>query len=89
MRNKKILALGITLLLFVLVAGMAFAIIEYEYTIEVYFNDSANNLQKAKYTLWAASAEDARDQAIALCTREKGTVASCGDARVTGRTRGN
>ena len=90
MKSKRILVLGIALLLTVMVVGVAFAQKEYEYTVTVYYTDKVSGgLREVTYTLWASSAEQATQMATARCEREKGDAASCGGAIATGRTRGN
>jgi hypothetical protein len=96
MKNKRLLVLGIALILVAMMVGVAFAEDEYEWTVEVYYNVSKTSsgkttttLDKAVYKVWAATAAEAREIAKSLCEREKGEVASCGQPNATGRTKGN
>jgi len=96
--NKRIVAISVLFLMLLVMTASVFADeekdTEYEYTVEVsYYGKTRggqidhNTILKKTYTLWASSVEDAREQAQALCEYEFGDVASCGAARVTGRTR--
>ena len=95
MNNKRLLVLGIALILTAMIVGVAFADNdEYEYTVEVYYNERVGTtipakyvLKSVKYTFWAASASEAIAIATDRCTREYGEVASCGGAIPTGRKR--
>ncbi|MDR1421227.1 MAG: hypothetical protein LBI86_12710 [Treponema sp.] len=95
MRNKKILFLGLALVLLAMVAGVAFAVVEHEYYVTVYYYEKDNYnkaitsklLSREFGPFWAVSAAEAQKQAQDLCTREYGEVASCGNPRVSGRDR--
>ena len=87
MVHKKVLFFGFALVLLALAAGMAFAIVEYEYTVEVYYSTTYGTLESKTYTLWASSAAEATKMATDACKREFGDVASCGGAIATGRTK--
>ncbi|MCL2196111.1 MAG: hypothetical protein FWB77_00695 [Treponema sp.] len=92
MNKKGIFVLGIAMILMAMVSGMAFAEedTEYEYTITVQYRNSRTNQTGSKtYTLWAASAAEAAEQAKQLCEWDFGTnsAISCGIPRVTGRKR--
>jgi hypothetical protein len=95
MKNKRIFAFGIVLVLLAMVAGIAFAVIEHEYYVTVYYYDkgmtgnidTSKLLSKEYGPIWAASAAEAQKQAEDLCKRERGEVASCGNPITTGRDR--
>jgi hypothetical protein len=93
MRNKRVLVLGIALILTAMIVGVAFAEgnEEYEYTISVVYNETLSGgrtVQKTvTYTLWASSAYEAGQMALARCEREKGNAASCGAPIATGKKR--
>jgi hypothetical protein len=93
MGNKRVLVLGITLILTAMIVGVAFAEgnDEYEYTISVVYNEiqsGGRTVQKTvTYTLWASSAYEAGQMALEHCEREKGNAASCGAPIATGRKR--
>jgi hypothetical protein len=94
MKNKRVLVLGIALVLVAMVVGVAFAEgnDEYEYTVTVLYNVATNGRiqqKEVKYTLWASSASEAGQMALARCEREKGNAASCGAPIATGRSRDN
>jgi hypothetical protein len=88
MKNKKILVLGIALILTAMIVGVAFSEEqqEHEYTVEVMYRTSGN-LHKVTYTIWASSNDEAQKIATERCAYEKGEVASCGAAIATGRAR--
>jgi phosphate/sulfate permease len=92
MENKRVWVLSIALILTAMIVGVAFAEgnDEYEYTISVVYNVSVGGrtVQKTvEYTVWASSAYEAGQMALARCEREKGNAASCGAPIATGRKR--
>jgi hypothetical protein len=91
MKDRRLLVLGIALVLTAMIVGVAFAEgnEEYEYTVTVYYSLPNGTLKSVTYTFWAASASEAQEVATARCTREFGNTASCGGAIATGRSRGN
>jgi hypothetical protein len=91
MKNKRVLVLGIALLMLTaMVAGVAFAEEqqEYEWTVTVSYKTKGGKIGKETYTLWAVSSRDAEAKAQAKCEYEKdANVISCGVPIATGRNR--
>jgi hypothetical protein len=93
--NKKILAIGMLMLIMCAMAASVFAEqpIEYEYVVTVnYKYKNGSGFGTKTYTVWATSARDAEAKAMELCkydvdTKGTGKAASCGAPNATGNSR--
>jgi hypothetical protein len=93
MRNKRVLVLGIALLILTaMVAGVAFAEEqqEYEWKVTVSYKKTNGTIGQETYYIWAVSSRDAEAKAQAKCEYEKAAnVISCGAPIATGQKKGN
>lgn len=94
--NKRVVAISVLLLMMLAITASVFAQdnqqVEREYSVTVSYQQNTGGFRTFTYTIWAYSAREAEAKAMELCkydveVKKLGTVASCGAAIATGKSR--